>query len=78
MYDIFNNGTAKLLSVNLSPGDYDGPRNVYPSEDGKWLYVVCYYSCLCTRNHLSKTQLTLDRSTSIVSHTAAPAAFADC
>lgn len=42
MYDIFENGTAKLLSVNLSPGDYDGPRNVLPSEDGKWLYVVCY------------------------------------
>lgn len=40
MYDIYENGTAKLLSVNLSPGEYDGPRNVLPSEDGKWLYVV--------------------------------------
>jgi len=40
MYDIMENGTAKLLSINLSPEVGDGPRHVYPSEDGKWLYVV--------------------------------------
>jgi carboxy-cis,cis-muconate cyclase len=40
MYDIHKNGTAELLSINLSPEEHDGPRNVYPSEDGKWLYVV--------------------------------------
>lgn len=40
MYDILSNGTAKLLSINLSPEAGDGPRNVYPSSDGKWLYVV--------------------------------------
>jgi carboxy-cis,cis-muconate cyclase len=41
MYDILKNGTAELLSINLSPEVDDGPRNVYPSADGKWLYVVC-------------------------------------
>jgi carboxy-cis,cis-muconate cyclase len=41
MYDIAENGTAELLSVNLSPEIGDGPRNVYPSKDGKSLYVVC-------------------------------------
>ena len=40
MYDIAENGTATLLSVNLSPESGDGPRNTYPSKDGKWLYVV--------------------------------------
>lgn len=40
MYDIMENGTANLLSINLSPEVGDGPRNVYPSDDGKWLYVV--------------------------------------
>lgn len=40
MYDIFKNGTTNLLSVNLSPEVGDGPRNVFPSKDGKWLYVV--------------------------------------
>jgi len=42
MYDILKNGTAKLLSINLSPEKGDGPRNVYPSKNGKYLYVVCY------------------------------------
>lgn len=46
MYDIYKNGTAELLSINLSPEEHDGPRNVYPSEDGKWLYVVRTLSCL--------------------------------
>jgi carboxy-cis,cis-muconate cyclase len=40
MYDIAENGTARLLSINLSPSDGDGPRNSYPSKDGKLLYVV--------------------------------------
>lgn len=42
MYDIARNGSADLLSINLSPEVNDGPRNVYPSEDGKWLYVVSH------------------------------------
>jgi len=42
VYDILKNGTAKLLSINLSPEKGDGPRNVYPSKNGKYLYVVCY------------------------------------
>lgn len=46
MYDIHKNGTAELLSINLSPEEHDGPRNVHPSEDGKWLYVVCNLSRL--------------------------------
>jgi hypothetical protein len=41
MYDIAENGTATPLSLNLSPAEGDGPRNVYPSKDGKLLYVVC-------------------------------------
>ncbi|EMD59041.1 hypothetical protein COCSADRAFT_165269 [Bipolaris sorokiniana ND90Pr] len=44
MYDILSNGTAKLLSINLSPEAGDGPRNVYPSSDGKWLYVINEHS----------------------------------
>ena len=40
MYDIAVNGTADLLSINLSPEVGDGPRNSYPSPDGKLLYVV--------------------------------------
>jgi hypothetical protein len=45
MYDILKNGSAELLSINLSPEVDDGPRNVYPSADGKWLYVVriCWF-----------------------------------
>ncbi|KAF2998820.1 hypothetical protein E8E13_002024 [Curvularia kusanoi] len=44
MYDIAKNGSADLLSINLSPEVNDGPRNVYPSEDGKWLYVINEHS----------------------------------
>ena len=40
MYDISANGSATLLSINLSPADGDGPRNTYPSKDGRLLYVV--------------------------------------
>jgi len=40
MYNIAENGTSKLLSINLSPEAGDGPRNVYPSKNGKWLYMV--------------------------------------
>ncbi|CAI6080447.1 unnamed protein product [Clonostachys chloroleuca] len=40
MYDIADNGTAKLESINLSPTEGDGPRNSFPSKDGKLLYVV--------------------------------------
>lgn len=40
MYDIAENGTATPLSINLSPTEGDGPRNSYPSKDGKLLYVV--------------------------------------
>ncbi|KAL2825509.1 Lactonase, 7-bladed beta-propeller-domain-containing protein [Aspergillus cavernicola] len=40
MYDIADNGTAQLQSINLSPTEGDGPRNSYSSEDGKLLYVV--------------------------------------
>ena len=40
MYEIAGNGSATLLSINLSPTDGDGPRNTYPSKDGKFLYVV--------------------------------------
>lgn len=41
MYDIAANGSATLLSINLSPTDGDGPRNTYPTKDGRLLYVVC-------------------------------------
>lgn len=40
MYDIADNGTAQLQSINLSPTEGDGPRNSYSREDGKLLYVV--------------------------------------
>lgn len=40
MYDINDDGSADLLSINLSPEVGDGPRNSFPSEDGKLLYVV--------------------------------------
>jgi len=40
MYDIAANGSSTLLSINLSPTDGDGPRNTYPSKDGRLLYVV--------------------------------------
>ncbi|CAJ0546932.1 Ff.00g015590.m01.CDS01 [Fusarium sp. VM40] len=40
MYDIAENGTATPLSINLSPTEGDGPRNSYPSKDGKLLYVM--------------------------------------
>uniref|UniRef100_A0A8H7N759 Muconate cycloisomerase 1 n=1 Tax=Bionectria ochroleuca TaxID=29856 RepID=A0A8H7N759_BIOOC len=40
MYDIADNGTAKLESINLSPTEGDGPRNSFPSKDGKLLYVI--------------------------------------
>lgn len=41
VYDIRADGKANLLSVNLSPSSGDGPRNSYPTADGKRLYVVC-------------------------------------
>lgn len=41
MYDVRADGTADLLSVNMSPSTGDGPRNSYPTADGKRLYVVC-------------------------------------
>lgn len=44
MYDIGEDGKADLLSVNLSPSPGDGPRNSYPTADGKLLYVVCLHS----------------------------------
>ncbi|KAM5354539.1 hypothetical protein ACJ41O_001186 [Fusarium nematophilum] len=44
MYDIFENGTANLLSINLSPEVGDGPRNSFPSKDGKFLYVITEHS----------------------------------
>ncbi|KAL5337057.1 Lactonase, 7-bladed beta-propeller-domain-containing protein [Aspergillus crustosus] len=40
MYDIADNGTARLQSINLSPTEGDGPRNSYPSKDGRLLYVI--------------------------------------
>ncbi|KAH7123303.1 hypothetical protein B0J13DRAFT_511604 [Dactylonectria estremocensis] len=40
MYDIAEDGNATPLSINLSPTEGDGPRNSYPSKDGKLLYVV--------------------------------------
>jgi carboxy-cis,cis-muconate cyclase len=40
MYDIAKNGIATPLSINLSPTEGDGPRNSFPSKDGKLLYVV--------------------------------------
>ena len=39
-YDINDDGGADLLSINRSPEVGDGPRNSFPSEDGKLLYVV--------------------------------------
>ncbi|KAL4881417.1 Lactonase, 7-bladed beta-propeller-domain-containing protein [Aspergillus karnatakaensis] len=40
MYDVADNGTARLQSINLSPTAGDGPRNSYPSKDGSLLYVI--------------------------------------
>ncbi|KAI0164040.1 Lactonase, 7-bladed beta-propeller-domain-containing protein [Xylariaceae sp. FL1272] len=39
-YDIAENWTADLLSVNLGPTHGDGPRNSYPTKDGKLLYMI--------------------------------------
>ncbi|USP81092.1 hypothetical protein yc1106_08366 [Curvularia clavata] len=57
MYDIIKNGTAKLLSVNLSPETGDGPRNVYPSKDGKWLYVINEHSQYLDVYEINETNL---------------------
>lgn len=46
MYDIVDNGAATLQSINLSPTEGDGPRNSFPSKDGKLLYVVHLPKCL--------------------------------
>ena len=42
MYDIGSDGMATLQSINMSPTPGDGPRNSYPTADGKLLYVVCW------------------------------------
>lgn len=42
MYDIGEDGKADLLSINLSPSIGDGPRNSFPTPDGKLLYVVSF------------------------------------
>ncbi|KAJ4185823.1 hypothetical protein NW755_008275 [Fusarium falciforme] len=44
MYDIAENGTATPLSINLSPTEGDGPRNSFPSKDGRLLYVITEHS----------------------------------
>jgi carboxy-cis,cis-muconate cyclase len=54
MYDIAENGTATPLSINLSPTEGDGPRNSYPSKDGKLLYVVSKPKYLCSEERLTK------------------------
>ncbi|KAH7395346.1 Lactonase, 7-bladed beta-propeller-domain-containing protein [Phaeosphaeria sp. MPI-PUGE-AT-0046c] len=66
MYDIHENGTAKLLSVNLSPGNYDGPRNVLPSEDGKWLYVINEHSQYLDVWAIGETSLTHKQRASVI------------
>ncbi|KAF6812842.1 carboxy-cis,cis-muconate cyclase [Colletotrichum plurivorum] len=44
MYDIGEEGKADLLSINLTPSPGDGPRNSYPTADGKLLYVINEHS----------------------------------
>ncbi|KAL8377855.1 hypothetical protein RB595_008507 [Gaeumannomyces hyphopodioides] len=57
MYDIFDNGTANLLSINLSPEVGDGPRNVLPSKDGKLLYVMNEHSQYLDVYEVEETRL---------------------
>ncbi|KAH8725730.1 Lactonase, 7-bladed beta-propeller-domain-containing protein [Phaeosphaeriaceae sp. PMI808] len=66
MYDIAKNGTAKLLSVNLSPEVGDGPRNVYPSADGKWLYVINEHSQYLDVYEVGETRLTHKQRASVI------------
>ncbi|GAB1205321.1 hypothetical protein APSETT445_003994 [Aspergillus pseudonomiae] len=40
MYEIADNGSAQLQSINLSPTEGDGPRNSYANKNGKLLYVT--------------------------------------
>ncbi|KAF9872859.1 Nitrogen assimilation transcription factor nit-4 [Colletotrichum karsti] len=49
MYDLAENGTVNLLSINLSPTPGDGPRNSLPSEDGRLLYIVCIAKPQCNQ-----------------------------
>ncbi|KAK8129171.1 hypothetical protein PG999_001551 [Apiospora kogelbergensis] len=58
MYDIAENGTGALLSVNLSPEIGDGPRNAFPSVDGKWLYVMTEHSQHLDVYEIGETRLT--------------------
>ncbi|KAF6813048.1 hypothetical protein CMUS01_12930 [Colletotrichum musicola] len=44
MYEIGEEGKADLLSINLTPSPGDGPRNSYPTADGKLLYVINKHS----------------------------------
>ncbi|KAG9568377.1 hypothetical protein KCU71_g1935, partial [Aureobasidium melanogenum] len=57
MYDVADNGTAELLSKNCSPNVGDGPRNTYPSPDGKLLYVVTEHSQYLDVYEIGQTRL---------------------
>ncbi|KAH8590209.1 Lactonase, 7-bladed beta-propeller-domain-containing protein [Bisporella sp. PMI_857] len=57
MYNIAENGTAKLLSINLSPETGDGPRNVFPSKNGKYLYVINEHSQYLDVFEIGETRL---------------------
>ncbi|GES63192.1 lactonase, 7-bladed beta propeller [Aspergillus terreus] len=57
MYDINTNGTARLQSINTSPTEGDGPRNSYPSKDGRLLYVVTEHTQWLDVYEITDTQL---------------------
>lgn len=63
MYDIAENGTSGLLSINLSPEVGDGPRNSLSSPDGERLYVVSPFT---PTNHIVPTDKKTDRSRNTV------------
>ncbi|KAL5312813.1 hypothetical protein ACEPPN_019239 [Leptodophora sp. 'Broadleaf-Isolate-01'] len=58
MYDILANGSSRFLSLNKSPEKHDGPRNVYPSKNGRYLYVINEHSQYLDVYKIGKTILT--------------------
>ncbi|KAB8263544.1 Lactonase, 7-bladed beta-propeller-domain-containing protein [Aspergillus pseudonomiae] len=57
MYEIADNGSAQLLSINLSPTEGDGPRNSYANKNGKLLYVVTEHTQWLDVYEIGETQL---------------------
>ncbi|KAL5363246.1 Lactonase, 7-bladed beta-propeller-domain-containing protein [Aspergillus floccosus] len=68
MYDIGANGTARLQSINTSPTEGDGPRNSYPSKDGRLLYVVTEHTQWLDVYEITDTQLKHKQRASAIPH----------